>query len=583
MKQSLRILSILLSVVLLLGSLTACLEGSKPSGSEQTTVVPGVVTTAPDATTADPSLEQTTASGGEQTPVATTTASKLPPKAPTSLLEKYPYVLTQEDYDSYLAVLATCEELTLVGTDTEAIEKAWEELDELYYYIATQSQIAYVQYCVNLNNSDYEESYLFSSELSTDSYSEYVKVCQKIYNSESPYKDEFFSDWTEDEIESMLATTDEMAECAKINDEILAEYYALSPLVFDEQTCLLFMEMVENNNRLADLHGYDNYIEYAYAEIYNRDYEPEKVEEMRELVKEYIIPMFDANYQTLWELYNKLSPTQQKQFDKILYGSYNQMDYSALEAYMESLVESSGTAMHSMFDDGNLIVVDSDKAREGAFTGYYYDYETPICYFGPGYQSIFTVAHELGHYYAFVDNGSVDLQMDFAELQSQGNEFMMLAFLENANQTRVWKTVAANQLYSTLISIVVCCMVDEFEQYVYTHEITDPTTELDKIMNDIVQSYANGRFKSFVDMNQYWRAVVIESPVYYISYAVSGVMALDLYSVAKQDYTAATEQYRALVEDVTGEDTLQDFLQIAGLGSPFDEETYKRIATAIES
>jgi oligoendopeptidase F len=247
---------------------------------------------------------------------------------------------------------------------------------------------------------------------------------------------------------------------------------------------------------------------------------------------------------------------------------------------MESLAPSSAAGMNHLFESGNMVFITDKNAQDGAFTGYLYEHETPICYFGPGYQSVFTVVHELGHYYAFVDNSDSSLPLDFSELQSQGNEFMYMAFMESQNDNRVWRVVKANQMYSSLVSIIICCMVDEFEQYVYTHadEITDPTTDLDKIMDRISKTYGNGMFNNFVDINNYWRMVVVESPVYYISYAVSGVMALDLYSIAKTDYAAAVEQYRALVEEVTGDDTLQSFLEIAGLGSPFDEETYKRIA-----
>lgn len=587
MKKTVRLIAATLSLVMLLLSMTSCLSIVKliESSTTEATTAPTLETTAPFGTTpsgdASHSTEGTTdASSGSVS--SNTTGNDGMTTPAQSLLEKYPYTLTEEDYEQYREQLVLCESLVLQGTDSEAIEAAWDTLFELYDYITTQSRISYVRYCTDLSDTVFSEEYLFATAAATDAYSGYIQVCQNIYQSDSPYKTEFFEGWTEDEIESMLSVSPELAECNKINDEILVEYRSLEDDEFTDKTCELFMRMVENNNRIAELNGYENYIEYAYSEIYLRDYRPEKIEEMRTLVKEYLIPMFKQVYYNLVQLYQTMSKTQYQQVETILGGDYEDLDLAELERYFSSLSSDSGASMKSMFENGNMIFTDSNTAQAGAFTGYLYQYETPICYFGPGYQSIFTVTHELGHYYAFVQNGNTSLQMDFAELQSQGNEFMFLAFMEKENpNSTIWKAVAGNQLYSTLISIIVCCMVDEFEQYVYTHDITDPTTELDQIMKSISATYGNGFFDKFVDLQSYWRYVVIESPVYYISYAVSGIMALDLYRDAKVDYTSATEQYRALVEEVTEDATLQDFLNISGLGSPFDEETYQRIAQIV--
>ncbi len=589
MKKTVRLIAATLSLVMLLLSMTSCLSIVKliESSTTEATTVPTLGTTAPFGTTPSGDAShstESTAGTGSGTASSESTGNGGSDTPAQSLLEKYPYTLTEEEFKQYQEQLELCESLALQGTDPEAIEAAWDTLFELYDYITTQSRISYVRYCTDLSDTVFSEEYLFATAAATDAFSEYIEVCQNIYQSDSPYKTEFFEGWTEDEIESMLSVSPELAECDKINDEILVEYRSLGDGEFTDKTCELFMKMVENNNRIAELNGYENYIEYAYSEIYLRDYQPEKIEEMRALVKEYLIPMFKQVYYDLVQLYQTMSNAKYQRVETILEGAYEDLDLSALERYFSSLSPDSGASMKSMFENGNMIFTDSNTARAGAFTGYLYQYETPICYFGPGYQSIFTVTHELGHYYAFVQNGSASLQMDFAELQSQGNEFLFLAFMENENPNgTIWKAVAGNQLYSTLISIIVCCMVDEFEQYVYTHEITDPTTELDQIMQSISATYGNGFFDNFVDLQSYWRYVVIESPVYYISYAVSGIMALDLYRDAKFDYTSATEQYRALVEEVTEDATLQDFLTISGLGSPFDEETYKRIAQTVSA
>lgn len=581
MKKQIRLLAIILAFILSLGGFTSCLSAIKIAQAFNTAdmttaaVIPNVITTAPSA-----SIDGTQESiEGTHSNNQTTANGALNPPTPTDgLFERYPYTLTEEDYEDYLDQLALCKNITLTETDEEKLNEAWQDLFTQYYYILTQCNIAYAQYCTDLSDDVFVEQYLYSSGIYADAYAEYVKVCQAIYYSEAPCKEYFFSDWSEEDIQNMLATTDEIAECMKINDDILVAYQELSDSEFEDETCRLFMQMVENNNRIASLKGYDNYIDYAYAKEFHRDYKPEQVEEIRALVKEYLIPLFLEVDSSLDSIVEKLTPAERLQINRILKTAYPELNSNLLDEYFDSLATSSADAMRALFEDENMIFCSNTEAQEGAFTGYLYDYETPFCYFGPGYQNLFTVAHELGHYYAFIDNGDMRLQMDFAELQSQGNEFMMLAFMEQKYNNTVWSALAYNQLYSTLISIIVCCIVDEFEQYVYTHKITNPEAELDKIMDQIVMHYGDGFLKDRVDFYKYWRIVVIESPVYYISYAVSGVMALDLYSIAKQDYEQAVKQYQALVEDVTEECTLQDFLEIAGLGSPFDKKTYQNIA-----
>ena len=138
-----------------------------------------------------------------------------------------------------------------------------------------------------------------------------------------------------------------------------------------------------------------------------------------------------------------------------------------------------------------------------------------MCYFGPGYQSLSTIVHELGHYYSFFVNEGEDTALDFAEVQSQGNEMMLLAHMMSGSENNVIRAFASYQISNMLMTTIICCIIDEFEQYVYTHEIVDPVVELDPIITQITATYEVSGFDmdEVTDMTQYWRMVVIESPV----------------------------------------------------------------------
>ena len=76
--------------------------------------------------------------------------------------------------------------------------------------------------------------------------------------------------------------------------------------------------------------------------------------------------------------------------------------------------------------------------------------------------------------------------------------------------------------------------------------------------------------------------VVVEQPVYYISYAVSSIASIELYTVAKNDYGAAIDIYRDLIENVDLEDGFLGNITAAGLSSPFDEEFYQEVSELTE-
>ena len=89
-----------------------------------------------------------------------------------------------------------------------------------------------------------------------------------------------------------------------------------------------------------------------------------------------------------------------------------------------------------------------------------------------------------------------------------------------------------------------------------------------------------GVMKDF-QYNEYWRfGMTISSPCYYISYAISGINALQIYSkIFLEGFDAAKDSYLKLVTytDVDPDMTVEEVLAYAGLLSYNDEEVYKNI------
>ena len=231
-----------------------------------------------------------------------------------------------------------------------------------------------------------------------------------------------------------------------------------------------------------------------------------------------------------------------------------------------------------MFDEETYIITDNWNALEGAFT---ITIEEPYCYFGPGYQDAFTMIHELGHYYADLENDTSWLSFDLCEVHSQGNEMLFLSYLGTELAPDVFAALEAYKLYYFVDTIVQATLMDDFEERVYNLSFEEDysTEDFDEIMHEVIRSYGidDGDDYTYACLEWLWRNVSISSPVYYISYATSAMASLSLYSQSVMDHESALESYRILQEECEQEAGFMGMLEKAGIASVFEEEAYQNL------
>jgi oligoendopeptidase F len=418
----------------------------------------------------------------------------------------------------------------------------------------------------------------------TEAYDAYMEMVRRVYLSETPAKDHIFADWTEQEIQELINYTGEVADLEARNAEITVEYRALDEEEFDQGMAELYNELVRNNNRIAQIYGYDNYYEYAYEHVYDRDYEHDSIVTMRGYVAQYLIPGISS---ALYEFNNKMSglgTAQQMELVGLLYNSYTTLKKDFVGKYLNSIPESASNTMSFLFDQKRGIFTKATNAEQGAFTTDIAG--RPYCYFGPGYDNATTVIHELGHFYAaeFTDLNAQPL--DLAETHSQSNEWLFIKFLDGEMNKDVYAVLVEYKLYEAIAMIAVCTMVDQFEELVYTHPQAGNLTleQLNGLMSQVMEEYGGEKFISnnISDMQNYWKMVVVEQPVYYISYAVSSIAALNIFTMSLEDEDAAWDAYIKLAEQM---DIDQGFLwniEQAGLAGPFDENVYQDLVERYE-
>ena len=370
---------------------------------------------------------------------------------------------------------------------------------DYYDYVVYQYQVSSVLCDVERTKANVN-NYASVVKQYNEMYSNYYGLYELIYNSN--LRSEFYKGWTDDEISQALYYAEIYGGTADNNnavDEILTEYddyiESIGGRISTTQQLNVIGEMygrlVEANNNVAIAAHYDNYLDYAYAHEYNRDYAPSDVAEtMRDYVKRYVAPIFvkvamrsqalakvsfnstadrDFYYAMLSD--SLFTAPSNKSFSRAktavnYVGEYfNYMQQSALDTGGQKF--DFGSAVEDLFRDGNYFTGD----YEGAYTWWIRKVNSPIVYFGSDYDTAFTFVHEFGHYYENVYNGSLTLSYDHNETHSQGNEMLFLAWLAQHKSSSVsngFDMVEIEQLFDMLGNIVIATAVDEFEQAAYT-------------------------------------------------------------------------------------------------------------------
>lgn len=510
-----------------------------------------------------------------------------------------------EHYDPE-AFYAQVSELRALADDGD-LEGVCAQYDLLYRefcYVDSLYVLADIQYCADLTSSYWNEESLYTAELWSETSDALSEACRYVLESSLG---EGFAEHVGPEYAAVLETyeplTDREAELYRREAELINEYYALSNTAYEDAVYTylgrdwtwdmlsgyrgdalyaddyegylevyygldkyandllgpIFLELLTIRTEMAELLGYDSYADYAYECVYGRDFTTRDAQALCDAVKPLAADYYeDLYYSDIWYAYGEVSPT---------------MDAEALLDAFGGTISLFGPELEEAFayleEYGLYLISDSPTSQTGAYTTELPYYHSPFLYIGMegDCYDFSTLTHEFGHfadaYYTPIPNVLVSVgSYDLFEIHSTGLEVLYTEVYD-----QVFESGADVARFITLAgqieSVIDGCIMDEFQRRVYAQP--DMTLEeINRLYSDICEDY--GVYQPMAEEYS-WVYVShnFEAPLYYLSYAVSSLAALQLWTAAQEDVDAAVTSYLAILGQGAYDDGYKQVLKNAGL------------------
>lgn len=337
----------------------------------------------------------------------------------------------------------------------------------------------------------------------------------------------------------------------------------------------LLRELLQVRTELAKAQGCDNYSDYAYKELYNRDYTVKDIEKVYASVKKYFVPFYkqvqDNSANIDWSI---LSNSKKESEEELL---------NRVAPYMEKIDPELTQSFDLLQESGTYDMANKKGKNSISFATKLYSYDIPFLFLSPvGYVQDSTVLiHEFGHWNTMLHSKQPMMfegkNHDVAEINSQGLELLFLEYAEE-----MWDEGADAIRYNTIMklcsSVIEGCLYDEFQNALYASP--DMTTdEMSELYKTLCKEYGlAGKGQD----DWIYVAHTFSFPLYYISYATSGLSSLDLYTGTFENREQAVNRYMALSAiGMTG--SYRDSIQKVGLKDIFDAGSVKAIVSGLKT
>ncbi len=508
-----------------------------------------------------------------------------------------------------------CDELEelAAGKNADAVIKRYDKLYSEIRELETLYAVIYVMYSTDVKNDYYSKEQIYTYDKLTRCSDRLCEVCRKI--TEGPCADSFrehvgedaFKDFAEYDVmtkrekklvkkevslvdeyyDIMEKVEDEtytykgenwnfdMITGDKGNDLALSDYngyveiYNALLKMANEEAGPIYLELLKIRTELAELAGYDNYAAYADEKEYCRDYSEEDIEQLYKDIKKISKTYYDSYYSSYWDDGGK--PLPKMSVKKLL---------KTLSKYSSLVDDMTEDSANQMISDKLITIGDEKNRQDGAFTTYIYNAGCPfISMTLDGERDFIVLSHEFGHFVEYnnevqknvlTDSDNVDL----AEIASNGLAGLMTNFYDEIYKGKAESATRA-AIGELLENVIDGCIEDEFQRAIYE----DPDMTLEEINELYSETYAEYNSWAKGDPGYSWVFVShnFEAPMYYISYTVSALAALQIWNQSNKDFDGAVKTWEKFIKEGTYNRTYLDVVGKCGLIKFTEKGAVKKI------
>lgn len=449
--------------------------------------------------------------------------------------------------------------------DFEKIDQSLSSLMDIYKLNSIYQDL----YVEDKKYIDINNKYSGYYQKCTNSYEELIKT---ILN--SSFKDQFIKEYnmTDEQVNSYInkvTYSDEILDLFEQETNLENEFsskFNIGDEGYNYKESYLNLVTVRRN--IAQKLGYSNYLEYVWSD-YGRDY---SIEDAKTLTSNILN---NKDIETLYEKFASLSSMYYQSLSS--YHINESMIFDTLEL-TKQISPYCVSAIRDLKNYGNY----NFEARSNKYIGSYVtNYNSKDDYFifvsaSDNAFSLPSIVHEFGHYlgltrYDKSKKGNL-FSLDICEVHSQGLEYLMNNYYYQIMDDRIANRLVDYQIFNALWTFLSGSAVAELEYYVYTTSDKLTISQIDKEFASIVAPLKKYGFR-YEEVPH-----IYSSPGYYISYVVSILPALQLWSM---DLNLAIDAYNEIIS--YGESNGFSYvLDQAGLVSPFKEEVLRGIIEKIK-
>ncbi len=431
---------------------------------------------------------------------------------------------------------------------SDEIKAAFIDLCDLYDRFRTYCNTYMVLYYQDMNNESLKDKLSENDEFAVDLSDYLLTRLQDIVKipafSETMLP--FFPEGTIEFIEDYEPYDEEYKTLLSEENDLVMEYNDLSvemPDDFAERVGEIYIKLIENRQKQAEVLGYDDYIEYSYY-MYGRGYDDEDLENLCQYVKEYAVSLDEELLDIIWDCDNVDAMFDEEVTEEMVWAvvgpTVAEMDSSLAESFDRMMTL-------GLVDNGF-----SENKMDVGFTTFFpyygdaYIFNSPYGYF----QDYYDMFHEFGHFNAELQNNIPALIspdcLDVDEIKSQALELLSIYYTKEKYGDEAG-ALAAILIYTKVDTVIDGCLYDEFQKAVYSEE--DLTVDrINEIFEDICREYDRDPY--YIDgENPDWMMVShnFDQPFYFVSYAISALSSLDIFIKGYNDREAGMDTYLKMV------------------------------------